>query len=163
MRRLYPDRDVGDREDAQSLLHAELPKLTLVVEPRSVGDKAWPERKNLHRLRDRVSRRAGSIGDDCEILAREGVYERRLAGVAQSEECDANAVCLRSLVQKRHRSVAEVGLSRDLARTVVAREERVGEAAVGRLREPAHDRDDDEARKHRDRARVDRVHLRAGP
>ena len=40
MRRLYPDCDVGDLEDAQSLLYAKFAKLAFVVEPCRVGDKA---------------------------------------------------------------------------------------------------------------------------
>ena len=38
MRRLDPDCDVGDLEDAQSLLYAKFAKLAFVVEPCRVGD-----------------------------------------------------------------------------------------------------------------------------
>ena len=97
-----PHRDIRRRQDVQRLPDAHFPQFPHVVQSRRIRNETGSERQNLHGLRDGIGRRTGRVAHNGDGLAREGVDERRLPRVPQSEERDMDAVSPRCLIELRH-------------------------------------------------------------
>ena len=82
------DAEVGAVEDLHRALRAQLAEGADVVDAGRVDEQHRAERQELHRLLDRVGRRAGELADDGDLLAGDGVEQARLADVAAAEDAD---------------------------------------------------------------------------
>ena len=81
--------------------YAQRAEVAFVVEAGGVDYRYRAERQELHAFYDGVGGRAGVLGDERGLLARDEVYEARLPGVAPSVEGYVQAVGARR-VGERH-------------------------------------------------------------
>ena len=94
----HKDGKVGLCQDLAGPLHALFPERSLVVEARGVNDDDRANGEELHRLLHGVRGGAADVGDDGKVLAGHRVDHAGLAGVADAEEPDVDALARRGLV-----------------------------------------------------------------
>ena len=80
------NRDVASVDDRPRRAHARFAEVAFIVDSRGVYEDHGTERKHLHRLLHGVGRGPGMGRYDGHALARDGVDERRLAGIAGPED-----------------------------------------------------------------------------
>ena len=83
--------DLGPLQRLRGLFHAQCAQTALFVNASRIDEQHRTQWKQFHGLFDRIGGGACNLGDNGNVLPRDGIQQARFANVAATEETDVQA------------------------------------------------------------------------